>query len=306
MATTGSHRLAAAAITLLLFGCAAGMAPREPLGTRPAHLDAAVGPVENDDAIVSRIWAPGIDDGYVPQGIAVAEGRLLLSSYRSTDPKQGRGPCRVYRIDPATGRADAHFDMPAACGHAGGLAYPGNGMLIVADTRRLYRIDMARAFADGNADAALRGTITLSGALKGSFAAFDGKSIFIGSSEKKAENARAFFLPYSLFDRAQDVAVDESAATASFAIGIDAQGAGFDRSGGLWLSFSNSKHGRLESVDPASGKVLAAYDMVIGVEDVDFDAQGRLWTVSEAGSLRWSKWSRRFPVVFSVETGRLK
>jgi hypothetical protein len=297
-------RLAAAgALLILLFGCASSLAP---LGKRPAHLAADPDPVENDQAIAARIWAPGIDDGYVPQGIAFAEGRLLLSSYRSTDPKQGRGPCRVYRIDVGSGRVEAQFDMPAACGHAGGLAYAGNGMLIVADTRRLYKIDMARAFADGDTAAALRGTITLSGAVKGSFAAFDGKSILIGASEKQAEKARAYYLPYSLFDRAQDIAVDESAATKSFAIGTDAQGAGFDSAGGLWLSFSNSRQGRLQRIDAADGAVLASYQMVIGLEDLDFDGAGRLWTVSEAGSLRWSKWSKRFPVIFSIDPGKLK
>ena len=128
---------------LLMAGSHAGAA--EVLGTRPAHLSGELPAVPNDAAILSRIWAPEIDEGYVPQGVTVADGALLVSSYRSADPKVGSGPCRVYRIDPASGRTTGRFDMPASCGHAGGLAYLGQDMLLVADTRRLYKVDLARA-----------------------------------------------------------------------------------------------------------------------------------------------------------------
>lgn len=285
---------------------AAGTPAEPPLGVRPAHIDTEHADVPNSDAMIHRIWAPGIDEGYVPQGVTVADGQVLISSYRSTDTKVSQGPCRVFRIDPRDGRVTGQFDMPETCGHAGGLAYAGQGMLIVADTRRLYRIDMASAFRDGGIGNAMRGTVTLTGPLKGSFAAFDGNAIFIGSSEKDAARAKAFYLPYTLFDRQQDTPVDERAAIRSFSIGTDAQGAAFDQAGQLWLTFSNSKVGRLERVDPASGAVLAHYNMVIGMEDIGFDASGLLWSVSEAGSLRWSKWSTRFPVVFSLDTGKLR
>ena len=72
------------------------------------------------------------------------------------------------------------------------------------------------------------------------------------------------------------------------------------------MTFSSSKHGELQKVDPTSGKVLAQYDMVIGIEDIGFDEDGRLWSVSEAGSLRWSKWSKIFPVVFQMDVRKLK
>jgi hypothetical protein len=295
--------IALAALAMLLTtGSHAGAA--EVLGTRPAHLSGELPAVPNDAAILSRIWAPEINEGYVPQGVTVADGALLVSSYRSADPKVGSGPCRVYRIDPVSGRTTGQFDMPPACGHAGGLAYLGQGMLLVADTRKLYKIDLARALG-GQGDFVVA-TLTLGGDMKGSLAGFDGKSIFIASSEKDEAKARAYYLPLSLFDTHDGAVLTPAEASRSFAVPTLAQGAAFDRDGALWMTFSNSKAGALKRLDAASGAVLASYEMVIGVEDISFDPQGRLWTVSEAGSLRWSRWSHAYPLLFSIDPARLR
>jgi hypothetical protein len=301
MSSLAARLLCCAGALLALCG-QAGAA--DALGTRPAHIPAELPVVPNGAAILSRIWAPEIDAGYVPQGVTVAEGEVLVSSYRSTDPKVGTGPCRVYRINPDSGRILGQFDMPPECGHAGGLVYLGGGMLLVADTRRLYKIDMARAFA-GNGDPVLA-TLNLAGEMKGSLVDFDGKSIFIASSEKDAAKARAFFLPLSLFDTHNGATLTPSQASRSFAVPVDAQGAAFDRDGVLWMSFSNSRFGALRKLDANSGAVLASHDMVIGLEDIAFDQQGRLWSVSEAGSLRWSRWAVSYPLVFSIDPGLLR
>jgi hypothetical protein len=296
-----SRFIACASVLLALCGHAGAA---DVLGVRPAHLGAELPAVPNADAMLTRIWAPEIDAGYVPQGLTFANGEVLVSSYRSTDPRQGTGPCRVYRIDPSSGRIAGQFDMPPACGHAGGMVYLGQGMLLVADTRRLYKIDMARAFA-GNGDAVVA-TLNLAGEMKGSLVDFDGKSIFIASSEKDTAKARAYFLPVSLFDTHNGATLDPSQASLSFAVPAEAQGAAFDRDGGLWMSFSNSKFGRLQKLDAASGAVLASHDMVIGIEDIAFDEEGRLWSVSEAGSLRWSRWQVSYPIVFAMDPRRLR
>ena len=72
------------------------------------------------------------------------------------------------------------------------------------------------------------------------------------------------------------------------------------------MTFSSSKYGQLQKVDPNSGKVLGEYEMVIGIEDIGFDEDGRLWSVSEAGSLRWSRWAKTFPVIFEMDVTKLK
>ena len=296
-----ANALAAAAMLLMALSHAGAA---DVLGTRPAHLSGELPAVPNDAAILTRIWAPDIDEGYVPQGVTIADGALLVSSYRSADPKVGSGPCRVARIDPASGRTTGQFDMPGTCGHAGGLAYLGQGMLLVADTRKLYKIDLARALA-GQGDFVVA-TLALGGDMKGSLASFDGTSIFIASSEKDAEKARGFFLPLSLFDTRNGAVLTPADASRIFAVPALAQGAAFDRDGALWMTFSNSRAGALKKLDAASGAVLASHDMVIGIEDISFDAQGRLWTVSEAGTLRWSRWSHSYPVLFSVDPARLR
>jgi hypothetical protein len=179
-------------------------------------------------------------------------------------------------------------------------------MLIVADTRCLYKIDLARAFADGNTEHALRGTIRLGGAVKGSFVDFYQGSILAGAYDKDPAKSKVFFLPYALFERGNDSVIDESAATRSFAITAMGQGAAFDHQGYLWLSFSNSNHGLLQKVDPISGKVLEQHTMVDGIEDLGFDPQGGLWAVSEAGSPRWRNWEASFPVVFRMDVDKLR
>lgn len=302
--STLTARLLCGASALLALAGAAVAAPADVLGTRPQHLSGELPAVPNGEAMLSRIWAPEIDAGYVPQGVTVANGEVLVSSYRSTDPKVGRGPCRVYRIDPASGRTLGQFDLPPECGHAGGMVYLGNGSLLVADTRRLYKIDMARAFA-GNGDPVVA-TLNLAGDMKGSLVDFDGKSIFIASSEKDAARAHAYFLPVSLFDTHNGATLEPSQATRTFSVPVEAQGAAFDRDGALWMSFSNSKFGRLQKFDVNTGAVLASHDMVIGIEDIAFDDAGRLWSVSEAGSLRWSRWSVSYPVVFSLDMKQLR
>lgn len=303
MSSAGWMRWVGAAV---LAFCVSGAGALEVIGRKPAHLWGGPSSVDNEEAITRAIWAPGIDDGYVPQGVTVANGAVLVSGYRSADPKVGKGPCRVFRVEAATGRITGQFDMPESCGHAGGLAYLGADRLVVADTRMLYLVDMKRAFQDGNVEQATLGTLKLAGKLKGSLIAFKAPYFFIGSSEKDADKANGFYLALDLFESQRGKTVREDMAARQFRIGTDAQGAAFDAQGNLWLTFSNSKFGTLQRVDPTSGEIKAEYSMPIGIEDIGFDEQGQMWSVSEAGSLRWSNWREKFPVLFRMDVRKLK
>jgi hypothetical protein len=278
----------------------------EVLGKKPRHVWGGPSSVPNEQAITKRIWAPGIDEGFVPQGVTWAEGAVYLSTYRSTDPKIDRGPCRIYKVDAESGETLGQFDLPEDCGHAGGLAYIGNGILIAADTRRLYKIDAASVFAGPGASAAVIATVKLGARVKGSFADFDGTSLLVGSYEKSAERAKAHFLPSSIFDTHKDRAVNEESATRTIPLPLEAQGAAFDKEGNLWISASSGKFGALHKLDPQTGRALASYEMVIGIEDLAFDPEGRIWSVCEAGSLRWQRWSKTFPLLFRVDPDKLK
>lgn len=278
----------------------------EVLGKKPSHVWGGPSPVANDQAITRMIWAPGVEDGYVPQGITWADGAVYLSAYRSTDPKVDRGPCRIFKIDPEKGNTLGQFDLPEDCGHAGGLAFAGKGILIAADTRRLYKIDIAAAFPPGSSSNAITATVALRGKLKGSFVDFDGDSVFIGSYEKDAAKAMGHFLPLSVFDTHNGETIDETAAIQSIPLPTEAQGAAFDKAGNLWITASSSRFGLLYRLDRKTGQTASNFEMVIGIEDIAFDDEGRLWSVSEAGSLRWQKWSKTFPVLFRVDLSKLK
>lgn len=306
-ATHGAPVKLAVVVSLVLASCLPlAAAAMEVLGKKPNHVQGGPSPVENGQAISKMIWAPGIDEGYVPQGVAWADGALYLSGYRSTDTRIDRGPCRVFKVDPASGNTLGQFDLPADCGHAGGLAYAGNGMLIAADTRRLYQIDLAAAFAPGGSPGAVTAAVTLGGELKGSFAAFDGSSVFIGTYAKNPAQARGHFLPLSVFETHNGRTVDETAVIRAMRLPPRAQGAGFDKAGNLWITASGSWFGALHRMHRDSGEPEASFEMAIGIEDIAFDDAGRLWSVSEAGSLRWKIWSETFPVLFQVDLGKLK
>jgi outer membrane protein assembly factor BamB len=276
------------------------------LGKKPGHVWGGPSSVVNDQAITRMIWAPGIDDGYVPQGVTWADGAVYLSGYRSTDPKIDRGPCRIFKVEPESGNTIGQFDLPEDCGHVGGLAYVGKGILIASDTRRLYRIDAATAFAPGNPSNAVTAIVALRGEVKGSFIDFDGSAVFVGSFEGDAAKAKGHFLPLSVFDTHNGKTINETVAIRSIPLPQEAQGAAFDKAGNLWITASSSRFGLLYRLDSKTGQIASSYEMVIGIEDIAFDDDGRLWSVSEAGSLRWQRWSKTFPVLFRVDPSKLK
>jgi hypothetical protein len=285
----------------------ASTAPAETLGTKPTYLRTGVSTVPNQQAILKTIWAPGLDDGYVPQGLTYLPGAVLVSGYQSTDTKVSQGPCRVFSVATNTGQLTGYFDMPAGCGHAGGLTMVGDGVLVVADHRAIYKVDLVQALASNNTDSALISVVNLGGALKGSFVDFDGKDLWIGTYDKDATLTKAYRLGLDIFDRYNaKPAVKESVALSSISIPAECNGMAFDASGALWLAASSSKFGTLYRLSAKTGEVTARFEMVSGLEDLSFDEQGKLWAMSEAGSQRWSKWATTFPMIFQVDVTALK
>ena len=261
--------------------------------------------VPNQQAVTRRIWTPGLEEAFVPQGLTAAGAYLFVSSYLPTpDLKSNTGPCRVFRIERESGREAGGFDLPAgACTHSGGLAYLGNGKLLLADTRQLFRIDLEQALASGKAEGAMQ-AVKLAGELRGSFATFDGKDAWIGTWTKDAPKARMYRLDAAIFDGEPGRTVDHGRSTASIPIPVEAQGATFDKAGNPWVSASSGKFGTLFRLD-RSGIVQARYDMVAGLEDLAFDGE-RLWGLSESGTRKYLHWETRFPFVFEIDVSRLK
>ena len=271
-------------------------------GTRPSYGPATVSTVPNLSAAGPLLWVPGLDEGWDPQGLAVVEDRLLISAYRSDRFGVNRGPCRVFRVDPATGRETGHFDVPPPCGHAGGLAYAGGGTLYIADTHTLFEIDLESAFV---AHAPAFRTFPLGSGLRGALAASGRGEIWIGTYEEDRPG-RIFKYDRAVLKALADGAVvNEELGSARLTIPSYAQGAAVAPSGKLWISRSEIGWGSLERLDIASGLIEQRYAVPGGIEGISFDASGQLWAVSEAGA-RHIPWRYPFfPVIFRLDIERL-
>ncbi len=286
--------------------CAAAPASERIGGARPSYLDAVTEDVANRAAIGRRIWTPSLVEGYVPQGLTFADGYLYASSYLpQPDLKSNTGPCRVFRIETATGTAAGHFDLPVgACTHSGGLAHVGGGKLMLADTHRIFLIDVDRALASGKAGGAMK-SLRLEGDLRGSYATFDGKDAWIGTwTRDAAGKPRMYRLDLKLFDAANDSAIDHTRALESIPVPLEAQGAALDAAGNIWMSASSGSFGRLYRLD-RQGTVQARYDMTPGLEDLAFDGR-TLGGMSESGTRKYLHWATKFPFIFEIDVAKLK
>jgi sugar lactone lactonase YvrE len=308
--------LAAAFAGLVGLGLAATLPPSPEAsgsdairGAHPAYGPATVDAAPNEVAIGARLWVPGLDDWYSPQGLAVVGQNIFVSAYRSDASRVTRGPCRVYRIDPASGAETGHFDVPPPCGHAGGLASAGNGRLYIADTHMLFVTDLAGAF-DGMPPRFQ--IIPLGPGVTGGLAASGTQEIWLGTYKKDGPG-RLYRFPTATLDRiTEGVALTAEAATTALAIPSQAQGAAIDRAGRLWVARSDLDWGALDRIDAASGQVEHEYKVSPGIEGIAFDGNGRLWAVSEAGARHFydQTWMSLimpfYPLVFAIDPVRLE
>jgi hypothetical protein len=276
---------------------------QDPLGIAPTYTDRKLGllpsgQVPNHAAILRRIWAPGLDEGFVPQGLSVVGGSVYVAAYKSPEGA-GRGPCRLVRLDPQSGKVTGMLDLPPQCGHAGGVAKGAPGHLWVADTRDIFEVRIAEP-ASPKIGKVIR-HIKLGGLVKGSFAAGSADALWLGTYETHGA-PRLYKFPWaSLKPR-----ISQEDAATSVLMPVRAQGAAFDNAGQLWVTRSSGSFGELVEVNQKSGEIGRRFAFPVGTEDISFDAEGRLWAVSEAGSRRWLSWSTFFPVVFQVDMDRLR
>jgi hypothetical protein len=289
-----ARRLAARLFAALLALAPAGVVAQQPapLGEPPKIVNRALSAVPNAQAFHTHIWVPGLDEGFVPQGLAWQAGELVLAGYVSTDRNVARGPCWVYRVDPASGRTRSRTELPSSCGHAGGVAALADGRVVVADTRRLFVISRG----------ALVQEVRLEGELRGSFADFDGQDLWIGSYNADGPG-QLWRLPVALLGRA---ALTEKDAAARLPAPAEAQGLAFAPGGQMWIATSGAREGTLKRVNKTTGAVEFTYAAPAGVEDIAFDGAGRLWASSEAGARRWAGWDTFYPLLFAVDVGRLR
>lgn len=285
---------------------AAASEPRTVLGTAPRLETRELSRVPNEDAIGSRFWMPALDAGFVPQGLTVAGNRVLVAAYKSTSHRRSRGESRVFAVDIRSGELVGEFRLPDDVGHPGGLANDRRGTLFVADRGKLYRIDLERALAKGDARSAVLGRADIDRGIGPSFLAWHADHLWFGPYEKYGEPQLYRYLVSEVFPEDGNVYLSADDETHSIPIDVRTQGAAFDAEGRLWLSQSGSDGGVVQRLDAETGDLLDLFAVAAGIEDLSFDRAGMLWSVSEAGSLRWSAWETYFPLIFSLDVTRLK
>lgn len=277
-------------------------------GSAPTYTGRGLSATPLDGAIRIRHWAPGLNDGYVPQGLTMARGTLFVGAYHSTDKTISRGPAKVFAVDPQSGAVIGSFDLPAAIGHADGLAAtPDGGLLYVADnSRQLFAFDLGRSLQAGRAvPAGAPRKLAEGGEQPGSnMLAFDGTYLWFGRFHREGPSQIFAAEPAKIFTGSK-TPMTEAETTRRIAIPAFAQGATVDADGHLWISASNGKGGHLYKLDARDGRMLATYAAMAGIEDLAHDAQGRLWALSEAGSQRWNAWATFFPLLFALDPAAL-
>ncbi|MGE5615588.1 MAG: hypothetical protein ACM3X5_01605 [Bacillota bacterium] len=287
--------------------CAINVRAAEIVGTKPSYVNAPPASFANQQAITPRVWIPGLDEGWTPQGLALAGKHALVSSYQDHDP--GKPKCRVFRIELATGAPAGSFDMPEPCAHAGGLANIGGGQIVLADTRQDWRIDLDKALASGKAEGATRGMIKLASGFGSAFTFFDGKDLWNGVwvRAKDAADSKIYRLDLRVFDR-EGATVDKGVPLEILPVPLLAQGGAIDRDGNLWIAASDGPRiSYLYRVDRRTGAALARYDMPPRIENIVFDADNRLWAISEAGSRKYHNGRDvDFPFIFEIDVATLR
>ena len=285
---------------------AAETSPAPIAGIAPSYGPKTVSAVPNAAAIVRRIWLPGLDAGYDPQGLAVDGGGIYVSAYRSESLGVRRGPCRVIRLDPERGGPTGYVDVPSPSGHAGGLAVGGDGMLYVADTHTLFATSLAQTFEPG---ARFR-QFPLGPGVIGGLAASTQDGIWLGTYENGP--ARLFHFTAATLARLLDgETLAASQAATVLTIPDHAQGAAID-GGELWIARSDWSWGTLDRLDPETGAPRRRYETAPGTEGIALGSNGRLWAVSEAGSRHiydypiLGLFEPFFPLVFALDLSRLE
>ena len=294
------HRQAALAIAAAVLLCGPVARAEEPLGMKPLYTARALTGIPNASALTRRLWLPGLNEGYVPQGIVFLDGKLFVSAYRSTDGKQNRGPCRLYAMNAETGAVLGHLDLPQSCGHAGGLAPGRSGRLLVTDARVLFEVELNEKTGSGIGRVVR--TIALANGVKGSFAASAPDGFWIGAYERN-EAGRIYRFPWSALQKRRLVRAD---AIEVVVAPVFSQGAAMDPEGALWVMRSGSKFGELVKLDRKNGSVLVRYAMPAGAGGVSLGTEGVVWGRLEAGWPGWSKWKGFYPLAFRFDPARLK
>lgn len=278
-------------------------------GEPPRYTERAISRTAMDDLIRNRHWAPGLNEGYVPQGLTYVRGTIFVGAYHSVEQQANRGAARVFAVDPKNGAVIGGFDLPESIGHADGLAAtPDGGLLFLADNgRALHAFDLPRSLQAGRAViVGMPRKLDADPALGSNLLSFDGRLLWFGRYTQDSSAARLVAADPAVIFNGSDAPFRMAEAARSLPIPFRTQGITFDAAGRLWLSASGGSSGWLYRIDAQTGAVLAQFPAMAGIEDLARGDDGLLWAVGEAGSQRWNSWKTFFPLLFSFDPRRME
>lgn len=309
---------------LRLVGPCDGVSRSDVVGRQPSYvsLDKKLSSFPNRAAACSGMWAPHLDAGFIPQGIAPAGDHMWVAGYFKTHKDDKPVECAVYLMDPKTGRRGlgyvftkehlnwasvaAGFDTPRKCGHAGGLSVLPDGRVLVADTSSLFVLNPA-AFGNANPiEQVIKLVDPNDGAFNGSFLV-DG----ISSSDPNLATIWIGTFDKGYAGRLREVTVAEilddnivSAGDASpdpILLPVKSQGGAFAANGDLWIASSTSGCGMVTRFDAATGE-HESFGFGPGAEEISFVGD-RLWGAFEAGTRLYQK--KFFPLIASFDPSKI-
>jgi hypothetical protein len=258
----------------------------------------------NDDAICKAVWVPGLDQGFIPQGIhLVGDGTALVSGYHEMGKDD---TLRIVRVDLSDGSTvGTPFTLPAG-GHGGGITVAGDGKVWVAATNNLWMWPSVAALASGTQPLKLGKPKSESFKVSYFADAADQTHLWIGSFET---NELLQFQLSTLNDKVgTNVKLLEADSTATIVTGARTQGGEF-HDPNLWTASSYTAKSTNPNARVAKSKcgtlqtglgTRTRFGFAPGIEEITFDDQGFLWFVSEAGAQPYAP--QFFPVIAQADT----
>jgi hypothetical protein len=256
----------------------------------------------NDHAICEAVWVPTLDDGFIPQGIALlGDGTALISGHvfgNGSVPFQ----LRIAHVDLADGSL-LHLNIFPWAGRGHSILLDDTGRVWVATGQKLLTWANVDELFSGTAPKAVARAkphdLALSYLAEGG-----GESMWIGSGFLLYEFPLDLLLAKANARKGSLKKLSRTEATTVLPTGKHLKGAVLTDPNS-WTSASLRARGRCATLNVGLlGETR--FGFVAGIGDVTLDESGALWMVSEAGSAQYP--DQRFPffpVIAKVDTTTL-
>lgn len=260
-------------------------------GRRPAITQRYLRTYANDHFACVAMWVPRLDEGFVPQGLAL-DGHTAWISGHTWDRELRHDSCQVMQVDLRSGkllkftprvRGSVGRLRPVVCRHGGALALTKDGVWLI-ETARIWLLDPRRI---GKADQIKRAWRVIKPA-KGSVGAINGDHLVLGGFTNVSKARIDWFSLTDLLTpgrvelRPRERELEGPGyvtALKSQPAPSKMQGLQFDPRGKLVVVRSSPKCGEMQ----VGGSKLA---FLPGAEGVAFDRKGHVWALSETTALR--------------------